>query len=114
MPGGDRTGPMGMGPMTGRGMGLCAGYPAPAYMHPGSGYGMGRGMGWGRGMRRSFGYGRGLRPGMMPGMVPAYPVVSAAMAPEDEAQFLERDIKGLRDNLKAMEERLAALKKAAT
>ncbi|MCD6310782.1 MAG: DUF5320 domain-containing protein, partial [Candidatus Eremiobacteraeota bacterium] len=24
MPGGDGTGPMGMGPMTGRGMGFCA------------------------------------------------------------------------------------------
>ena len=28
MPGGDRTGPMGMGQMTGRGAGYCAGYPA--------------------------------------------------------------------------------------
>jgi hypothetical protein len=35
MPWGDRTGPMGYGPMTGRGAGLCAGYPAPGYTNPG-------------------------------------------------------------------------------
>lgn len=31
MPGGDRTGPGGMGPMTGRGAGYCAGYTVPGY-----------------------------------------------------------------------------------
>jgi len=44
MPRGDGTGPLGQGPMTGRGAGLCAGYPTP-----GMGRGMGRGMGMGRG-----------------------------------------------------------------
>lgn len=34
MPGGDRTGPMGMGPMTGRAAGYCAGYPVPGYTNP--------------------------------------------------------------------------------
>jgi len=34
MPGGDRTGPTGMGPMTGRTAGYCAGYPLPGYMNP--------------------------------------------------------------------------------
>ena len=34
MPGGNRTGPMGMGPMTGRAAGYCAGYPVPGYMNP--------------------------------------------------------------------------------
>ena len=29
MPGGDRKGPMGEGPMTGRGLGLCAGNDTP-------------------------------------------------------------------------------------
>lgn len=33
MPGGDRTGPMGMGPMTGRAAGRCAGYGAPGSMN---------------------------------------------------------------------------------
>jgi hypothetical protein len=49
MPGGDGTGPAGMGPMTGRAVGYCAGYPVPGYMNPisGRGFGFGRG-GWGR------------------------------------------------------------------
>jgi hypothetical protein len=34
MPFGDGTGPVGMGPMTGRATGFCAGYPAPGYMNP--------------------------------------------------------------------------------
>jgi len=34
MPRGDGTGPMGMGPMTGRAAGLCAGYPTPGFMNP--------------------------------------------------------------------------------
>ncbi len=45
MPGGDRTGPGGMGPMTGRAAGFCAGYSVPGYMNPipGRGFGFGRG-----------------------------------------------------------------------
>ena len=31
MPAGDGTGPLGFGPMTGRGAGYCAGYPVPGY-----------------------------------------------------------------------------------
>jgi len=34
MPFGDGTGPAGMGPMTGRAAGHCAGYPVPGYMNP--------------------------------------------------------------------------------
>ena len=34
MPFGDRTGPAGLGPMTGRAAGFCAGYPVPGYMNP--------------------------------------------------------------------------------
>ena len=61
MPRGDGTGPSGMGPMTGRAAGYCAGYPVPGYMNPagGRGYrgaGRGRGGGWGRGR----GFGRGF------------------------------------------------------
>ncbi len=59
MPFGDRTGPVGLGPMTGRGAGFCAGYSVPGFMNPipasgAWGWGRGRG-GWGRG----FGFGRG-------------------------------------------------------
>jgi hypothetical protein len=34
MPRGDGTGPLGMGPMTGRAAGFCAGYAAPGFMNP--------------------------------------------------------------------------------
>lgn len=51
MPWGDRTGPWGLGPMTGRAAGSCAGYPVPGYMNPmpGFGWGFGFGGGWGKG-----------------------------------------------------------------
>ena len=55
MPGGDGTGPGGMGPMTGRAAGFCAGYQVPGYMNPIGGRGY---WGWGRGFR---GGGRGRR-----------------------------------------------------
>ena len=35
MPAGNGTGPLGMGPMTGRAAGYCAGYPVPGYVNPG-------------------------------------------------------------------------------
>ena len=63
MPGGDRTGPMGAGPMTGRGAGYCVGYAVPGYANamPGRGFGVGWGGGWGRGWRwRHWAYATGL------------------------------------------------------
>ena len=63
MPRGDRTGPAGMGPMTGRQAGYCAGYNMPGYMNPVYGRGrggMGRGLGRGRGgLGRGMGFGWG-------------------------------------------------------
>lgn len=46
MPGRDRTGPLGRGPMSGRGRGVCAG----GRMQIGTGQGMGFGHGRGRGL----------------------------------------------------------------
>ena len=59
MLGGDGTGPVGRGPMTGRGHGLCAGYSSPGYANPSydRGLGRGRGRGFGRGF---WGRGRGF------------------------------------------------------
>lgn len=60
MPRGDRTGPDGFGPRSGRGLGFCNGYDSPGYTK-----GSGRGMGnpWGRAFGRAFGrgFGRGFR-----------------------------------------------------
>jgi len=63
MPGGDRTGPFGAGPRTGRAAGYCVGYGMPGYANPigGRGFGMGYGRGYGRGFGR--GLGRGFRGG---------------------------------------------------
>jgi len=65
MPRGDRTGPMGMGPLTGRGAGFCAGPRSPLFgRFFRGGYGRGAGFGGGgRGWRHMF-YATGL-PGWM-------------------------------------------------
>jgi len=47
MPRGNRMGPGGQGPMTGRGAGYCAGYGAPGFASPGPGGGFGGGRSWG-------------------------------------------------------------------
>ena len=55
MPGGDRTGPMGQGPMTGRAAGYCTGSTGPGFMTPSPGWGSegaSRGYGGSRGWRR--------------------------------------------------------------
>ncbi len=53
MPWGDGTGPLGLGPMTGRAAGYCAGFPVPGFMNP---WGLRPGFGW---FGRGFGFGRG-------------------------------------------------------
>jgi hypothetical protein len=59
MPAGNRTGPWGLGPRTGRGLGYCSGYRAPGFVFPGAGLGFGRGLGMGSGFGRGMGRGRG-------------------------------------------------------
>jgi len=61
MPGGDRSGPMGFGPMTGRGAGFCAGFESPGFSTMEQGYSSRGRRGVGRGMRQGFrGRGRGF------------------------------------------------------
>jgi hypothetical protein len=89
MPGGDRTGPRGAGPMTGRAAGCCAGYPVPGYMNPGRGYGRGFGRGWGRGYGRGWGrgFGRGWYAYPPPVIVqPVYPQVYPPVTQQQSAQ----------------------------
>ena len=55
MPAGDRTGPVGNGPKTGRAMGLCNDFETPGYMNqPNTNFGRGRG-GQGFGAGQGFG-----------------------------------------------------------
>ncbi len=113
MPRGDRTGPMGMGPMTGRAAGYCAGYPVQGYMNPGPGFGPGMGRGWrggGRGWRNMY-YATGL-PGWArfgyaaPGVVP--PVYGAPTA-EQEVGTLKTQADLLQKQLDAINRRLEEL-----
>jgi len=106
MPDGDRTGPMGQGPMTGRAAGFCAGYPVPGYMNPGFGRGWGRGMGWGRGWGPGGAY-PGYAPGYYPQQAPAYQPPSR----EDELRMLHDQLKYAEEDLKAMRERIVELEK---
>jgi hypothetical protein len=73
MPFGDGTGPLGLGPMTGRGAGFCASFVRPGFANPITGYqypygyaraapawprwGWGLGRGFGRGWWRRGAYG---------------------------------------------------------
>lgn len=109
MPGGNRTGPLGFGPRTGRGMGYCAGYNMPGYTNPGAGFGRGRGMGFGRG--RGFGW-RAFSPlpGPAPYYGPAYPDYSYPQpSPDEEKTYLEGLVKNLEGEMKEIKERLKEL-----
>lgn len=117
MPGGDRTGPLGMGPMTGRAAGYCAGYPVSGYMNPIPGrgfFGRDRGRGWfGRGGGR--GWGRGYFAGSFPGWgyygAPEYPYPQE-LSSEEEANLLKEDAKVLKQQLKELQGYIDTLEKA--
>lgn len=112
MPRGDRTGPEGRGPMTGRRAGYCAGYEVPGYANErvppmGLGRGPGRGGGRGRGRGGGRGWGRG-RPWPYPDTVPV--PAQAPIAHEDEISYLEGAAQRLEADLKAVKDRLKELK----
>ncbi len=126
MPGGDGTGPGGMGPMTGRAAGYCAGYPVPGYMNPYGGRG-GFGGGWGRG-RRNWYAATGLPAWGTPGFAPpvgapgfAPPVGAPGFAPpvgvpvskEQELEFLKSQAEFFEKALGEIRERLGELEEEA-
>lgn len=112
MPGGDRTGPAGMGPMTGRGAGVCAGYAVAGAMNPVGGRcfgGMGRGRGGGgRGWRHQF-YATGVpgwaRGGFGFGAVASTttPVVSEVDALKQQAEFLQNSLTQVNQRIQDIE-----------
>jgi hypothetical protein len=132
MPAGDGTGPIGMGPRTGRGAGYCSGYDVPGWANPMPGFGQGRGWAgyWGRGGGRGGG-GRGRRnwyyatgvPGWARfGYAPAYGAPPAwgapptwedaprtGPAPEQEVEFLKRQAETLKHELEAIARRVEEL-----
>lgn len=108
MPRGDGTGPGGMGPMTGRAAGYCAGYGVPGYANPIGGRGMGFGLGFGRGRGGGRGWGwrnmyyaagpAGMQMAAMgqPPFMGAAPFVGAAPYAGPAAMPLEQELQALR------------------
>ncbi len=109
MPRGDGTGPMGMGPMTGRAAGYCAGYSVPGFMNPYGG--RGRGMAWGRG--GGLGLGMAWRRGWGGGGAWAYgpPPAPAwgAPSPEQELEALRSQADWLKQQMEAINQRIQQL-----
>ena len=111
MPRGDATGPAGLGPMTGRAAGYCAGYNMPGYANPigGRGFGMGygRGFGFGRGSR---GGGFGWRHRFFATGIPGWAWFGGCAAPyidpETEKQALKNQADILENELKSIKIRL--------
>ena len=113
---------MGMGPMTGRGAGYCAGYGAPGYANPipGRGFGMGwgRGGGGGRGWRHWY-YATGLPGWVRFGYGPTwaaragapYGPYTPAAIPEQETEFLRQQAEWLKEQLDAIGKRIEELGK---
>lgn len=114
MPGGDRTGPVGAGPMTGRGAGFCGGFAGPGFANhiPGRGFGMGfgRARGRGRGIRGRFpGGGFGWRNRFFATGVPgrAYFGPYAPYAEPDQ----ETEKQGLRQEAESLQAELDMVRK---
>ncbi|MCK9997124.1 MAG: DUF5320 domain-containing protein [Candidatus Krumholzibacteria bacterium] len=117
MPRGDKRGPNGMGPMTGRGLGFCAGYDSPGFSSDapprgGAGYGRGNGFGRGGGMGfgHGFGYGRGRGFGRGWGYnqyaAPGFDV-DPSYDPGDRRPDLTAELAALKEQVKVLEERIA-------
>ncbi|MGB9608721.1 MAG: DUF5320 domain-containing protein [bacterium] len=109
MPFGDRTGPLGRGPRTGRGAGFCSGFPVPGYLNPIPGRGF-----WGRGRGfRHWYWATGL-PGWARfptwGPFPASPSTGEP-ASDEEKELLKEQAESLRQALSDIEKRLAELEK---
>ena len=120
MPGGDGTGPGGMGPMTGRGAGYCAGYSMPGFTNPigGRGLGFGRGRGFGRGLGLGFrgGRGGGGYYGASYGGMPAYgaaavPYAAPAGVPYSAAPNSQQELDALKGQSEYFEDALEGIKK---
>ena len=124
MPGGDGTGPLGLGPRTGRAMGYCAGYSIPGFMNPGFGFGRGFRRFWGRGFRRSFGWRRWrvapITPAQQYQVWEPVQVQPQAYQPtkeqeiqmlEDEAKVIEQEQENLKQELEEIRKRIEELKK---
>lgn len=102
MPRGDGSGRNGAGPMTGRGLGYCAGYDVPGYLQGGYGMGQRRLFGRGRGFGLGLGYGRGFQNRRFYDAPPLY----SRYDDLDEKEALTAHAKAMERELKAIQQRL--------
>ena len=118
MPLGDKKGPNGEGPMTGRKQGYCVGNDHPGYesdmpgrgMGRGAGFARGNGLGFGRGQRYGRGFGRSLGRGF--GTNPDYNTDSEQNETfNKEIDQLKAQNEALKKQLNSIEETLKNLKK---
>ncbi len=117
MPRGDRTGPEGLGPRTGRSLGFCTGSSTPGFTKgPGRGLARGRGRGMGRGLARGFRGGRGRRY-FQPRQVikqareeyPPKQTYFRSNSKEDEIEYLKDYAVSLKQELEDIESRIDEL-----
>jgi hypothetical protein len=112
MPGFDRSGPMGAGPMTGGRRGLCN--PAnTGYGGRNAGtFGFGGGMGFGRGFRGGFGPGGGRFYGSRGwNQQVFYP--ANLQDPEEELRIMKAQANSLQDGLDMINRRISKLEKSS-
>jgi len=102
MPRGDRTGPLGEGPKTGRQMGYCVGNEHPGFMN----MDQNRGRGFGRRFQGGYGNGRGFGPGFNRGPGNYY---QGGIPDVSEKTMIENEIRILKDQLSSLEERLSGI-----
>ena len=111
MPRGDMTGPNGQGPMTGRGMGYCAGFNVPGFMNPGfgfgRGFGRGRGMGRGRGFRFRAGF--PIAPVIPQQVIPIQQYPAQPLIAGQEKDYLKQELDVLKAEIQEIESRLKEL-----
>ncbi len=99
MPFGNGMGPAGMGPMSGRGAGFCAGYGVPGYLNHWSGLGApGAGLGFGRGR------GRGHRNMYWATGLTGWQRAGMGVQPQLYQPSAEQELSALQGQLKAMEQ----------
>jgi len=113
MPGGNRTGPRGLGAKTGRTLGYCAGYDTPEF-------GYGRRMVWGSGRRRGYGRGWGYRELIHPPFIDTAPVYTSRIHLEpidklamlkQERSYLESELKGIGNAIEDISKSIEELEK---
>jgi hypothetical protein len=116
MPKGDKTGPVGQGPMTGRATGFCAGHHSPGYMNPGGKFsgrrffrGRGRGMMHGHWFYTAGHPGRISNDMCFPTWDMEYIPCPEEIEPAEESKMLSQQADYLKQQLDDIQKRLSEL-----